>query len=177
LPRHAQASAAQAEPLVPRRIAGYAASNYIGSMLSLAVNTLLPLLVLHQLGPKANAYFAQPWLIAGSLQLIAGNMAVSLTVEAATDRERLAGYARRALVHTARLLLPLVALMLIGAPALLGLFGRAYAAEGAGLLRLLALGALPNLVNMLYLSVARVRNRVGAIVVVQTALCALTLGL
>src|SRR6266545_1216348 len=103
LPRHAQSSAAQAEPLLPRRIAGYAASNYIGSMLSLAVNTLLPLLVLHQLGPRANAYFAQPWLIASSLQLIAGNMAVSLTVEAATDRERLAGYARRALVHTARL--------------------------------------------------------------------------
>jgi len=177
LPRHAQSSAAQAEPLLPRRIAGYAASNYIGSMLSLAVNTLLPLLVLHQLGPKANAYFAQPWLIASSLQLIAGNMAVSLTVEAATDRDRLAGYTRRALVHSARLLVPLVVLMLIGAPALLQLFGRAYADEGAGLLRLLALGALPNLVNMLYLSVARVRNRVGTIVAVQAALCALALGL
>jgi LysM repeat protein/O-antigen/teichoic acid export membrane protein len=177
LPRHAQASAAQAEPLVPRRIAGYAASNYIGSMLSLAVNTLLPLLVLHQIGAQANAYFAQPWLIASSLQLIAGNMAVSLTVEAATDRARLAGYARRALLHTARLLVPLVALTLISAPALLQLFGRAYAAEGAGLLRLLALGALPNLVNMLYLSVARVRNRVGAIVAVQAALCVLTLSL
>jgi len=177
LPRHAQSSAAQAEPLLPRRIAGYAASNYIGSMLSLAVNTLLPLLVLHQLGPKANAYFAQPWLIAGSLQLIAGNMAISLTVEAVSDRERLAGYARRALVHTARLLAPLVALMLIGAPVLLALFGREYAAEGAGLLRLLALGALPNLINMLYLSVARVRNRVGTIVVVQGALSVLALGL
>ena len=146
-------------------------------MLSLAVNTLLPLLVLNQLGPQANAYFAQPWLIASSLQLIAGNMAVSLTVEAATDRAQLAGYTRRALVHSARLLVPLVALMLIGAPYLLQLFGREYADEGAGLLRLLALGALPNLVNMLYLSVARVRNRVGTIVAVQAALCALALGL
>ncbi|HJZ47162.1 MAG TPA: LysM domain-containing protein [Roseiflexaceae bacterium] len=177
LPRHTHASAARAEPLLPRRIAGYAASNYLGSMLSLAVNTLLPLLVLHQLGARANAYFAQPWLIASSLQLVVGNMAVSLTVEAATDRERLAAYTRRALVHTARLLAPLVALLLIAAPHLLGLFGGEYAAEGAGLLRLLALGALPNLVNMLYLSVARVRNRVGAIVVVQAALCALALGL
>jgi O-antigen/teichoic acid export membrane protein/LysM repeat protein len=177
LPGHAKSSADQAEPLLPRRIAKYAASNYLGSMLSLAVNTLLPLLVVHQLGPRANAYFAQPWLIASSLQLIAGNMAVSLTVEAATDRERLAGYARRALVHTARLLAPLVVLILIGAPYLLRLFGRDYAAEGAGLLRLLALGALPNLVNMLYLSVARVRGRVGAIVAVQAALCALALGL
>ncbi|HEU5098385.1 MAG TPA: LysM domain-containing protein [Roseiflexaceae bacterium] len=177
LPRHARDSAAQAERLMPRRIAGYAASNYVGSMLSLAVNTLLPLLVLHQLGPRANAYFAQPWLIAGSLQLIAGNMAVSLTVEAATDRARLGAYTRRALIHSARLLVPAVALLLIGAPYLLRLFGREYAAEGTGLLRLLALGALPNMVNMLYLSVARVRNRVVAIVVLQAALCALTLGL
>lgn len=177
LPRHAQASAPQAEQLMPRRIAGYAASNYLGSMLSLAVNTLLPLLVLHQLGPRANAYFAQPWLIGSSLQLIAGNMAVSLTVEAATDRQRLDAYTRRALIHTARMLVPAVALVLIGAPALLRLFGRDYAAEGAGLLRLLALGTLPNLVNMLYLSVARVRNRVVAIVALQAALCALTLGL
>src|SRR6185369_11010272 len=66
---------------------------------------------------------------------------------------------------------------LLGAPVLLQLFGRAYAVEGAGLLRLLALGALPNLVNMLYLSVARVRNRVGTIVAVQAVLCALALGL
>jgi LysM repeat protein/O-antigen/teichoic acid export membrane protein len=177
LPRHAQTSAAQAEQLVPHQIAGYAASNYLGSMLSLAVTTLLPLLVLHQLGPRANAYFAQPWLIGSSLQLIAGNMAVSLTVEAATDRERLEVHTRRALIHTARLLVPAVTLVLIGAPYLLRLFGRDYAAEGAGLLRLLALGTLPNLVNMLYLSVARVRNRVVVIVVVQAALCALTLGL
>jgi LysM repeat protein/O-antigen/teichoic acid export membrane protein len=177
LPQHTHSSAAMAEPLNPRRIAGYAASNYLGAMLSLAVNTLLPLLVLHQLGPRANAYFAQPWLIAGSLQLIAGNMAVSLTVEAATDRDRLDGYTRRALIHSVRLLAPAVALVLIGAPYLLHLFGREYAAEGATLLRLLALGTLPNLVNMLYLSVARVRNRIVAIVVVQAALCALTLGL
>jgi LysM repeat protein len=177
LPRHAQTSAAQAEQLVPHQIAGYAASNYLGSMLSLAVTTLLPLLVLHQLGPRANAYFAQPWLIGSTLQLIAGNMAVSLTVEAATDRERLEVHTRRALIHTARLLVPAVTLVLIGAPYLLRLFGRDYAAEGAGLLRLLALGTLPNLVNMLYLSVARVRNRVVVIVVVQAALCALTLGL
>jgi LysM repeat protein/O-antigen/teichoic acid export membrane protein len=177
LPRHAQAGVTLAEPLRPRRIVSFAASNYIGSLLSLAVTTLLPLLVLNQLGPQANAYFAQPWLIASSLQLIAGNMAVSLTVEAATDREQLAGYTRRALLHSARLLVPLVALVLIGAPYLLRLFGRAYADEGAGLLRLLALGALPNLVNMLYLSVARVRHRVVTIVAVQMALCMLTLGL
>jgi O-antigen/teichoic acid export membrane protein len=177
LPQHARTTAAQAEPLAARQIAGYAASNYLGSMLSLAVSTLLPLAVIHRLGPTATAYFAQPWLIASSLQLVAGNMSVSLTVEASAERERLGSYTRHALTHTFRLLAPLVAIVVIGAPYLLRSFGQEYAAQGTGLLRLLAIGALPNLVNMLALSVARVQSRTGAIIAIQGALCALTLGL
>jgi O-antigen/teichoic acid export membrane protein len=177
IPRHVHSTAAQAEPIAPPQIARYAASNYLGSMLSLAVTTLLPLVVVHRLGASANAYFAQPWLIASALQMVAGNMALSLTVEAVTDRTSLKAYTRRALVHTMRLLVPMVLLILIGAPYLLQIFGPDYAAEGSDLLRLLALGTLPNVINMLYLSVVRVQDRVVAIVLLQGALCVLTLGL
>jgi O-antigen/teichoic acid export membrane protein len=177
LPQHARATHTRAEALVPRQIARYAASNYAGSLLSLATTTLLPLLIIHELGPSANAYFAQPWLIASSLQLVAGNMAVSLTVEGSADRAQLASYTWRTLTHTARLLVPLVAVVVLGAPYVLQLFGADYAAQGTDMLRLLALGALPNLVTMIYLSATRVQNRVGAIVLVQGTLCALTLGL
>lgn len=161
----------------PAHIARFAAANYLGALLSLSTTTLLPLLVVQRLGPSANAYFAQPWLFAGALQLAAGNMAVSLTVEAAADRQRLASYARRALAHTARLLVPAVAAVVAGAPLLLGMFGPDYAAEGTAVLRLLALGALPNAVVMIYLSAARVLDRVGEIVAIQAILSAATLAL
>jgi O-antigen/teichoic acid export membrane protein len=176
LPRHAAAAGVSELP-PPRQLASYAAGNYVGSLLALAIGTLLPLLVLHRLGPRANAYFAQSWLIAASLQLVAGNMALSLTVEAASDRAKLAAYTRHAFVQTARLLLPLVAAIVAGAPYLLGIFGPEYAHAGTGLLRLLALGSLPNLVTMLFIGVARVQNRPGAIVAAQGAQCALALGL
>jgi O-antigen/teichoic acid export membrane protein len=175
LPRHAAAAASELPPR--RELAGYAAGNYLGSLLSLAVATLLPLLVLYRLGPSANAYFAQSWLIAASLQLVAGNMALSLTVEAASDRSNLAAYTRHAFAQTARLLLPLVAITVASAPYVLGIFGPEYAQAGTTLLRLLALGALPNVVAMLSIGVARAQNRPGAIVAVQGAQCLLTLGL
>jgi O-antigen/teichoic acid export membrane protein len=162
---------------VPPQIASYMLGNYVGSMLSLAANTLLPLLVLSRIGASANAYFAQAWFIAGSLQLIAINMTTSLTVEAAAEQTRLSAYARSTLIHSAQLLAPLVLVITLGAPIILQIFGSLYAAEGTDLLRLLALAALPNCVNTLYLSVARVQRRMTAIMLVQGALCVLGLGL
>jgi O-antigen/teichoic acid export membrane protein len=177
LPRHREATRAIAEPLAPRTLAAYAASNYLGSLVSLAATTLLPLVVVNRLGAEANAYFAQPWLIASSLQLVAGNVSISLTVAAASEPGRLRSYAARAFRQCARLLLPLALLIIAGAPFLLQVFGPEYAARGSLLLRLLALGALPNMVVMLAISVARVQGRGGEIVAIQLALSALVLGL
>jgi Na+-driven multidrug efflux pump len=67
--------------------------------------------------------------------------------------------------------------VLLGAPHILRIFGQDYAAEGSTLLRLLALAAIPNIVNALYLSIARVRQRLKMIVLIQGSLCALMLGL
>jgi hypothetical protein len=80
-------------------------------------------------------------------------------------------------VQAARIVVPLATIWMLGAPYMLRLFGPTYATEGATLLRLLALSALPHIVNSLYISVARVQRRVRAIVIVLAALCALVLSL
>jgi SAM-dependent methyltransferase len=143
----------------------------------LASTNLLPILVTNQAGAEANAYFYLPWLIAANVQLVALNMAMSLTVEASHDESRLLTYARRALAQTARLLAPLVAVIVLGAPYLLRAFGGQYAVEGTTLLRLIGLSLLPNVVVSLSLGLARAQNRLGAIVLVQGAACLLLLGL
>ena len=80
-------------------------------------------------------------------------------------------------VQAARLLLPAVGLLLLGAPLLLRLFGADYARAGATLLRLLALAAVPHVASILYLGVARVRGEVAGIVAVEGTHAALLLGL
>lgn len=177
VPRHVREAAGRAEAIAPAQIASYVAGDYLGHVFFLASTSLLPVLVVQQAGTSANAYFYQPWLIASSLQLITYNMATSLTVEAARDPAKLPVYARQMLLHVARLLVPPVALIVLGAPVILLAFGESYAAEGTTLLRLLALSALPYLVITIYFSIARVRRQIAGIVVVQGVLCVLTLGL
>jgi O-antigen/teichoic acid export membrane protein len=177
IPDHVQASEDLATRLVPRQIGKYIVANYLGSLFFLASTTLLPIIVINQIGPKANAYFYMPWMIATALQLIAVNMTTSFTVEATRDQMKLRIYCYRVLMQSMRLLIPVVIIILLGAPLILRLFGRDYANEGSTLLRLLALSAIPNVIVVLYISIARVRNRVRGIVMVQGALCVLVLSM
>lgn len=177
IPRHIRATSERAAPITPGLIARFVGGNYLGSLFFLASTTLLPIMVTNLSGASANAYFYPPWMIVTALQLVAVNLSTSLTVEAALDRTKLSAYSRRVLVQTARLAVPLVIIVFLGAPLILQVFGSAYAAEGSALLRWLALGALPNILIALFISLARVQNRPGIIMLVQGTLSLLILGL
>lgn len=153
----------------PRAIGQYIAGNYPGTLCFLASTTLLPLIVAEQAGVRATAYFFMPWMITNGLFQVALNMATSLTVEAAADQSQLGTYCYRALRQTARLVVPAVVILIVGAAPLLTIFGADYAAEGTMLLQLATLAALPNMVVMLYIGYARVKNRVGSIIFFQAA--------
>jgi O-antigen/teichoic acid export membrane protein len=177
IPKHVQATSEQAARLTLRQTVRYVAGNHLASLFFLASTTLLPIIVANQLGASATAYFYQPWTIATGLQLVALNMASSFTVEASFDRAKLGLYSYRILVQTMRVLAPLILVALLGAPYILSVFGRAYAAEGTALLRWLSLAALPNMVIALSMGLARVQNRSRVIVLAQGAACVLVLGL
>lgn len=167
LPKLASSPGNRTGRVTPQAIAQYIAGNYPGTLFFLASTTLLPLIVTEQLGVRATAYFFMPWMITNGLFQVALNMATSLTVEAVTDQTQVGIYCYRALQQTARLVIPAVGLLLVGAAPLLTVFGSEYAAEGALLLRLATLAALPNMLVMLYIGYARVKNRVGSIIFFQ----------
>ncbi len=175
LPQRGLVSGGQA--ITPRELVQHTFHNYVGMLCFLASTTLLPMIVTQTLGTRATAYFYIPWMLYTGLQLIPQNMALSFMVEASANRSRIADYYQSAWRQSLRLLLPLVALLLVGAPWLMTLFGADYAAEGSTLLRILAVAILPNLYTALYLSLARVENRSHHLIVVQGAICLLTLGL
>jgi O-antigen/teichoic acid export membrane protein len=152
-----------------KKVFSMAAGNYGGNLFGLIGNMYLPILVANQTNPTEAAYFYVPWLFSLSLQLVALNMMTSLTVEAALDLERSRQLVRQALAHSMRMVVPLAALTAIVAPWILLLFGHAYAEVGTPLLRLLALGAIPNVVVVLGISVARIEHRAWTVVLVQAA--------
>jgi hypothetical protein len=177
LPRHETTfetrGTAPSQPTMVRSVG----SDYVGTMLAEAGVRLLPLLVIAKLGDAANAYFYQSWLIATTFYLVAGSMAGSFTVEAAAYPAQLAALSRRTLVHLQRLLVPAAALVFVGAPWLLGIFGQAYADHGTALLRLLVAGTPLMILTTWFLSYARVTNRFQAMVLVPGLSAVITLSL
>jgi O-antigen/teichoic acid export membrane protein len=147
-----------------RTVVRMAAGNYGGNLFALAGNLYLPVLVANLASASEAAYFYVPWLFSLSLQLVAINVMTSLTVEAALDMAAVRRLARQALRHSLRLVMPLVALTLVVAPWILLIFGQDYSDAGTPLLRWLALGALPNIIVTLGISVARIEHK-GSIVV------------
>lgn len=160
-----------------RKVIRMATGNYGGNIFALVGNMYLPILVANQAGAAEAAYFFIPWMICLSLQLVALNVTTSLTVEAALDMPRLRRLCRQALTHSMRLVVPLAALTALVAPLALQVFGEAYADSGTNLLRLLAAGAIPNVIVALGIGVARIEHKGGIVVAVQGVQFALVLGL
>lgn len=161
----------------PDRALRYAAADYFGSLFRMAAYTVVPLIVLDNLGAEQSAYFSLAWIVGYVLYLVARNVGSSLVVEAVGSPERLVEHAVRMLRHTGLLLGAGIVLVAVLAPQILSFFGPEYAEHGTTLLRLLALSALPNIVVSLAIDVWRARRRLRWAVGVQIVMCVLVLGL
>lgn len=177
LPQHSRSVSDAAAPISVREIAKYVGANYGAALLSNLANAALPVIVTQMSGAAANAYFYLAWVIASSLQLVAANMSTSLTVEATLANEQQEVIRHRALIGIARIVIPLVMLIVVGAPLILRIVGQDYVEQGTLLLQLLALAAIPNLFNMVYVGMARAQNRVWGIIGVYGSNAVMVMGL
>lgn len=143
VPSHVRAIEPAGHPFDNRAVVRFVMGDYFGSLAWIATITLLPILVLERIGPVASAHFYLAWNITYALYLVSGNMGMSLVTEAARDEEKLNLYSYQVLQRTLLLVAAAVVLIIIGAPVILRLYGASYASEGAILLRLLSLSAIP----------------------------------
>ncbi|MFK0171418.1 lipopolysaccharide biosynthesis protein [Streptomyces sp. NPDC090306] len=177
VPRHVRATAEHARPPTFREIGRFLAGDYTGSLFSLAVVYLVPVIVASQVSSEDNAYFYITTTIGGTVNLLAINMGASLTVEGSHDPARIAANTRAALRRMARLMLPVCGVLFFGAPYILGVFGSGYADAATPLLRWFAVGALLRVLMETYFAVLRAQSRTAGLAWLQGLLCVLVLGL
>ncbi|MFJ2236121.1 lipopolysaccharide biosynthesis protein [Streptomyces sp. NPDC087859] len=175
--RHVKATENHARPPSVKEIGRFLAGDYTGSLFSLAVVYLVPVIVAAQVSSEDNAYFYITITIGGTVNLLAINMGASLTVEGSHDPGRLASNTRAALRRMARIMLPVCAVLFFGAPWILGVFGSGYADAATPLLRWFAIGAVLRVVMETYFAVLRAQSRTAGLAWLQGLLCALVLGL
>ncbi|MGK3939405.1 lipopolysaccharide biosynthesis protein [Streptomyces caeruleatus] len=176
-PRHVKATEDHAKPPSLREIGRFLAGDYTGSLFSLAVVYLVPVIVASQVSSQDNAYFYITTTIGGTCNLLAINMGASLTVEGSHEPARLAANTRAALKRMARIMLPVAGILFFGAPWILGVFGPGYADAATPLLRWFAVGAVLRVVMETYFAVLRAQSRTSGLAWLQGLLCAMVLGL
>ncbi|MFD9095164.1 lipopolysaccharide biosynthesis protein [Streptomyces collinus] len=177
VPRHVRSTEGRARPPALREIGRFLAGDYTGSLFSLAVVYLVPVIIASQVSAEDNAYFYITTTIGGTTNLLAINMGASLTVEGAHDPGRLAADTRAALRRMARIMLPIAGALFVGAPWILGVFGEGYADAATPLLRWFAVGAVLRVVMETHFAVLRAQSRTAGLAWLQGLLCVLVLGL
>ncbi|MGW7638821.1 lipopolysaccharide biosynthesis protein [Streptomyces decoyicus] len=177
VPRHVRATQRAARPPSLKEMGRFLAGDYTGSLFSLAVVYLVPVLVASQVSAADNAYFYITTTIGGTVNLLALNMGASLTVEGAHDPAQLAHHTRAAVLRMARIMLPVCLVLFLGAPYLLEIFGPGYAEAATPLLRWFAVGAVLRVVMEVHFAVLRAQSRTSGLAALQGLLCVLVLGL
>lgn len=178
IPHHVEQSQSASLTISIRQLTRYIAGNYVAALLSSMSSALLPVLITQVAGATANAHFSIAWIIGSALQIVTANMATSMTVEAAADTNTTAeGFRRRALLSIGRLVIPMAVILIVGAPVILQIVGESYGEEGALLLQLLALAAIPNIFNMVHVAMARILHRMKDVIAVYGINAVLVLGL
>lgn len=147
--------------------------DYFAWVLNNGIERVMPLVVVALLGTRVNAYFYIAFTISTAVDMLLFNIGTSLTVEGAMAEDRLADLTRRLVKKLLGVFLLGAALLVVGAPLVLLPFGAGYAAGAAGVLRLLAIASLFRAVVVLYTTVARVRQRGGAILAANVSLAVL----
>ncbi len=167
VPRHVEETAGMRPVPSGAQIGRYLAGDYTGTLFYYALCNLVPVVVATTLSASDNAYFYMAWVLGATVDVLAVNMAMSLTVEGAFDVDGLAVACRSALRRMGLILLPITAVIFFGARYGLAFFGPGYADYGAPLLRLLALAALPKALIEVFIGVLRVQRRTRLIALLQ----------
>lgn len=159
-----------------RHIVRFVGIDYIGTLLSHASMTTLPLLVIGFAGPEVSAVFYIAWTLGMAMDMVATSTSSSFLVEGSGRPEALAQLRRAATRRAALLLTPAALGVCLLADPILRVFGEDYRA-GRWALVLLALAALPRMVLLISLAHLRVLRRVGTVVGLQALSCAVMLSL
>lgn len=135
--------------------------NYIGNIFGILPSTLIPIMVVSELGSSKGAFFYMPLMIVGFLNIVPSATAQSFFAEASHDENNFGRFLWHAIKNIYLILIPLVVFVIIFANIILRFFGANYAAEGSTVLRILALASLVGAGNYIADTLLNIKKRVG----------------
>jgi O-antigen/teichoic acid export membrane protein len=167
VPGHVAAAGGASDLPGARRLWALVAAEYVKSLLGSLTTLALPLLVAARLGLASTAYFAIPWLINGAILSAFDSIAAAFVVESAFESNRWRPMLRQLLLIGGTVVVVGTTVELAGAHVVLSVIGHRYAAHGATLMRLLALGIPFSAVYSLYATFAWMEQKLWRLVALE----------
>jgi O-antigen/teichoic acid export membrane protein len=161
--------------LVP--LTSFALSNLASYMLTVSVWTLLPLLVISLMGAQAAGFFYMGWTVTGLVLTMIQQLGLSLFAEGSYNLQEFRSQVRGVLL-VGIVLGGLFAVLVyfLGDLILLLLLGREYMEQSSSVLKILAAATPLAALTNVYLTIERVRQRLGPLVSVSAVVTVFMLG-
>jgi O-antigen/teichoic acid export membrane protein len=175
LPRHGRMTGDHVVPPTRAQVGGFFAGDYVGALFVFAAGYLVPVIVAADFAPDDFAHFYLVWTVVGILNLVATNLATSMTVEGGYEAGKLATNCRTALRRALGILVVAVAALALVAHWAFGALGPGYLAALPALFAL-AFAALPRAVVEIWIGVLRAQGRARQVARVQIAIGVLVVG-
>ena len=157
-------------------MARFSAANHVTNVLGALPGLGFPLLAAHLLGPAEAGYFYLAWILANLLFLVPGSIFTIVLAEGSRAQGDLPRLARRGFLLSSGLLgLGLAGVLLLG-PWILGTLKPTYLAAAAAL-DILAVSAIFVEVNVLFVTLERIRGRMGRVIALYAGTTAASLAL
>jgi O-antigen/teichoic acid export membrane protein len=147
-----------------RTVVPYSLANYVNNFLWMAPMRLFPLIALNTLGEEAAADLYIAWLVASSIEVLSGSLAISLFAEGSSVRDRISEDTRRTLWGGLLVTGTCATVLLIFARPIVLVFGTEYSSEAAQLLRLFGIAIVLGVVPTTYMGMARAEGLMGSLI-------------
>lgn len=146
----------------------YSFGNYLAGIFLSAPITLLPLVIINDLGADQNAYFYIAYSITSFLFAIPNAVSMSLFIEGSYERP-LKDNTIKSIKLILMLLVPSIIIVILFGSTILSLFNTEYATQSIDVLKLLAISSFFTILPTIYLSIKKIEKDLKKITLLSFA--------
>lgn len=143
----------------------YNTANYLSGVLGLLPATLLPIIIINNLGPESAAYYYIAMMVANLLYAIPYAATRSLFAEGSHDEESIQENLMKSIKTIFLLIIPAILVLLAGSGLVLQIFGKSYEGGGADFLRLVVLAGITVSTSSIIGILLQIKKDIGAIII------------
>jgi len=162
---------------VVNRMTKFSFGNYIAGLIGVLPASILPIMILNNLGAKFSAFFYIDMMIVNLLYVIPAAVAQSLFAEGSSSQILLNTEIKKAIKLISIILFPASIIIIIFGNNILLFFGKSFSVEGFRFLQIMTLSLIIGTVNYICSAILRIKNKNKEIILASIINASLTLGI